>query len=125
MTGQLLWIAVGGSAGALARFLVATAVTERLGILFPYGTFLINVTGCFLLGVLTGGIEAQAIPAGVRPALAIGFLGAYTTFSTFGLETLALLEEGSVLLAVVYVSGSVLVGLAAVALGLWMGRALA
>jgi fluoride exporter len=124
MTGPLLWIAVGGSAGALARFVVAAAVTERLGILFPYGTFLINVTGCFLLGVLAGGIEAQVIPAGARPALAIGFLGAYTTFSTFGLETLALLEEGSVLLAVVYVSASVLLGVAAVALGLWMGRAL-
>jgi fluoride exporter len=125
MTSQVLWIAIGGSAGALARFFVATAVSERLGVLFPYGTFLINVTGCFLLGFLAGGIEAQVIPAGVRPALAIGFLGAYTTFSTFGLETLALLEEGSVLLAVVYVAASVLIGVGAVALGLWTGRALA
>jgi CrcB protein len=125
VTSQLLWVAIGGSAGAIARLLVGTMVAERLGVLLPYGTWLINVSGCFLLGLLTGAIEAQAVPAAVRPALAIGFLGAYTTFSTFGLETLALLEEGAVLSATVYVATSVVLGIAAVALGLWIGRAYA
>lgn len=125
MTAQLVWVGLGGSAGAIARLLVATVVSERLGTLAPYATFCINVSGCFLLGLLAGLIEAGVVPAGVRPALGIGFLGAYTTFSTFGLETLLLLEEGSVLLALGYVVGSVVIGVAVVALGLWMGRALA
>lgn len=123
--GQLFWVGLGGAAGAIARMLVATAVTERLGVLVPYATFCINVGGCLLLGLLAGAIEAHVVSPNVRPALAVGFLGAYTTFSTFSLETLVLLEEGSLLLAVVYVAASVTVGLAAVALGLWMGRALA
>jgi CrcB protein len=125
MTRQLIWVGLFGSAGAITRMLVATVVTERLGNLFPYGTWLINVSGCFLLGLLVGAIEAQVVSPALRPALAIGFLGAYTTFSTFGLETMTLLEEGSLSLAAVYVGTSLVLGVAAVALGLWIGRAFA
>lgn len=125
MTSQLLWVGIGGSLGAVARVLVGTMVAGRFGVFLPFGTFVVNVSGCFLLGLVVGAIEAQAIHPGVRPALAIGFLGAYTTFSTFGLETVTLLEEGNVLFAVAYVSASVLVGLATVALGLWTGRSFA
>lgn len=125
MTREILWVALGGSVGAVTRMLVATAVSERLGTLVPYATFSINVSGCFLLGLLVGAIEAQVVSPAVRPGLAVGFLGAYTTFSTFGAETLRLIEEGSLLLAAVYVSASVVVGLVAVAVGLWLGRALA
>ncbi|HEV7730529.1 MAG TPA: fluoride efflux transporter CrcB [Candidatus Binatia bacterium] len=124
MMRELLWVAFGGAFGAVTRVLVGTAVTERLGVLLPYGTFVINATGCLLIGVIMGGIQTQVLPAGLRPALVVGFLGGYTTFSAFGFETLVLLEEGHLLLAVVYVLASVLVGLGAVALGLWMGRAL-
>jgi CrcB protein len=122
---EIFWVGLFGSIGAIARMLVATAVSERLGTLVPYGTWLINVSGCFLIGLLVGAIEAHVVSPALRPALAIGFLGAYTTFSTFGLETMTLLEEGSLFLATVYVAGSLVVGVAMVALGLWLGRSLA
>jgi fluoride exporter len=125
MTREILWVGIGGAGGAIARMLVATMVTERLGTLIPYATLLINVTGSFVLGLVVGAIEAQVVSPAVRPALAIGFLGAFTTFSTFSLETATLLEEGNLLLATVYVSASVVVGIVVAALGLWVGRALA
>lgn len=125
MLRQALWIGLGGFAGANARWLVGAWVTTRLGALLPYGTLVVNVTGCLLLGFLVGAIESRVVQPGLRPALAIGFLGAYTTFSTFGYETVLLLEDGSVLLAVVYVVASVLFGLGGVWLGILAGRALA
>lgn len=126
MLTQALLVGVGGFAGAIVRLVITQMVTARLGMLLPYGTLVVNVTGCFLLGLILGTLAHAAAPhAAVRPLIATGFLGAYTTFSTFGAETVLLLEEGSVLLAVVYVGASLVVGLAATLGGLALGRALA
>jgi CrcB protein len=122
---QVLLVALGGSAGAVTRLLVNVVVTARLGQLLPWATFGINVSGCFLLGLVLGSLQAGTLHPLARPLVATGFLGAYTTFSTFGAETIVLLEEGSVLLAVVYVGGSVILGLLAAAGGLALGRSLA
>ena len=119
-------IAVGGAAGALSRFLVDTYVSERFGGAFPLGTLLINLSGSFLLGVLFAlAVEGARLPSETRPALMIGFLGAYTTFSTLMLESWRLVEDGAVLLAVTNLAGSMILGVVAVVAGMVIGRALA
>jgi len=122
---QALLVGAGGFAGAVARLLVAQLVTARLGMLLPYGTLVVNVSGCFLLGLVLGLLAGGAAPHPVvRPLVATGFIGAYTTFSTFGAETILLFEEGSLLLGALYVLLSVSLGLGATVLGLAVGRAL-
>jgi CrcB protein len=121
----LVLIAAGGAAGAVTRYLVDTAVSERLGGAFPWGTFLINATGSFVLGLLFAlAIERSVLPASIRGPVLIGFIGAYTTFSTLMLESWRLAEDGAVVLAVANVGGSALIGLVAVFAGLAIGRAL-
>jgi CrcB protein len=118
-------IALGGAAGAVARYLVDGWVSDRGGGAFPVGTLVVNVTGTFLLALLaTLAIERSVLPATIRPALMIGFLGAYTTFSTWMLESWRLAETGAVTLAVANIAGSVVLGLAAVFAGIAVGRAL-
>ena len=121
---EMLWIGVGGFAGANARYLLGTWIAERLGAAFPYGTFVINITGSFALGLLAALIDGHGLSPVVRLSLAIGFLGAYTTFSTFTFETLRLIENGNALLAVTNAVGSLVAGLLAGLLGLVAGRAL-
>jgi CrcB protein len=121
---EMLWIGVGGFAGANARYLLGTWIAERLGASFPYGTFVINITGSFALGLLVALIEGHGLSPVVRLSLAIGFLGAYTTFSTFTFETLRLIENGNALLALTNAVGSLVVGLLAGLLGMVVGRAL-
>lgn len=119
-----LWIGVAGFCGAVARHQLDTLVGRYQQGAFPWGTLVVNVTGCFLLGVLltwTSG-RFDANPA-VRPALTIGFLGAYTTFSTFSLQAVRLGEDGRLGLAIGYVAASVAVGLAAAWAGMATGRA--
>src|ERR1700754_226867 len=90
------WIALGGLIGCNARFVVGRAVAAKLGTAFPYGTFLINCTGAFLIGLIATLITERVIAApAVRPLVIIGFLGGYTTFSTYTLEAVALLEQGA------------------------------
>jgi CrcB protein len=116
-------IALGGAVGALLRYVVDEAVSRWTGGAFPFGTFVINVTGSFVLGLLFAlAIERSLLPAEVRPALMIGVLGAYTTFSTWMLESWRLLEDGAYVLAIVNLGGSVLLGLAAVTVGITLGR---
>jgi len=92
---------------------------------FPLGTFVVNVSGCFVLGALFGALtERFTIGADVRTALTVGFLGAYTTFSTFALETTRLGEDGAAGLAVLNVVLSVVAGVAAARVGLTLGRAM-
>jgi CrcB protein len=121
-------VGVGGCAGAIARFAVARWVAVWMDTPFPLGTFVINVSGSFLLGILGTLVAERVWPDGdaLRLALGVGFLGAYTTFSTFEFETHALLEDGSWLLASINVAGSVLLGLLAVRAGIlltkgWLG----
>lgn len=123
---QLLAIAIGGSFGAVIRFLVSTGVYQCLGRGFPYGTLVVNVLGSFLLGLLTEALVLQrvAISMEYRAAILVGFIGAFTTFSTFSLETVYLLEQGSLGKAALNVTVSVFACLLAVWLGLQCGRAL-
>jgi len=120
-----LLVGLGGFIGANARFVVARLVGAAFETRFPLGTFVINVSGSFLLGVL-GTIIALKVMSGseaMRLALGVGFLGAFTTFSTFEFETHALLEDGSWLLATTNMFASLFVGLVAVRAGIVVAKA--
>jgi CrcB protein len=121
---EMLWVGLGGFVGANARYLLGGWIAARVGSSFPYGTFVINMSGSFALGAIMGTLEGHVLSPAVRLSLAIGFVGGYTTFSTFTYETLRLLEDGSVLLATANVAGSLVVGLVAGILGLIAGRTL-
>ena len=121
----LFLIGIGGFAGAIARYLVDGAVSERTGGAFPWGTLAVNLTGSFVLGLLFALTAERAIlPAEIRGPLLIGFIGAYTTFSTFMLESWRLIEDGAITLALANLVGATLLGLLAVAAGLTLGRLL-
>jgi fluoride exporter len=118
-------IAVGGAAGALSRYAVDVFVTERVGTFFPFGTMLINLSGSFVLGLLFAlAMERGVVSPEIRPPLIIGFLGAYTTFSTWMLQSWALIEQGALISAGLNIVGSVVLGLLAVMAGLALGRAI-
>ncbi len=121
---SLIWVMLGGALGASARYLVGGWALRRFGVTFPWGTFLINISGCLLLGFFAGvrGEGRWAVPTFLTPGFGIGFLGAYTTFSTFAVETVNLLELRSVVLAAAYVGGSVAVGVLAAGVGTLLGR---
>jgi CrcB protein len=122
---HLLAIGLGGFLGAIVRYLVDGLVAERTGGLFPWGTLAVNLSGALLLGLLaTLAIERSVLPAGIRGPVLIGFLGAYTTFSTWTLESLRLVETGSYGPAVLNLAGSALLGMLAVGAGVALGRAL-
>jgi len=109
---RLLWIAVFGAAGTLARYGLQGLVQIRSGSTFPYGTLLINLTGCFFLALIYQfSINRMVISPELRIAIGVGFFGGYTTFSSFEWETAKMLEEGAWLPAAVYVSVSVVIGL--------------
>jgi len=121
---EALWVGLGGFVGANARYFLGLWVATRFGTTFPYGTFIINITGSFILGLIMGTLEGHVLSPVVRLSAGIGFVGAYTTFSTWTYETLRLIENGSVLLATVNLLGSVLAGLLAAVGGLATGRVL-
>lgn len=120
-----LLISVGAVLGANLRFLVGSLVAARWGAAFPWGTLLINVSGSFLIGLLLPLLAARLDggPA-ARALLVTGFLGAYTTFSTFSAETVALGQRGAHWAAFLYVAGSVLLGVGAATLGTALGARL-
>jgi CrcB protein len=123
---QLIVIALGGACGAVVRFLVASGVYQWLGRDFPYGTLVVNIVGSFLIGLLTEALILHRISIGLeyRAAILIGFIGAFTTFSTFSLETFYLLEQGSFSKALLNIAFSVGGCLLAVWLGLLCGKSL-
>lgn len=119
---KYLYIALGGALGAIARFLVGSIVASRFGAKFPYGTFVINISACIIIGFsLTYlGERAELNPAW-RYLIPVGFVGAYSTFSTYEWETLSSIRTGSFSLAALYAFSSLFLGLLAV----WAGIALA
>ncbi len=109
---KLFLIALFGAIGTLARYGLQGLVQIRMGTTFPYGTLLINLTGCFLLGLIGQlTLNRLLISSDMRLAVAVGFFGGYTTFSSFGWETAKMLEDGEWLRAATYVATSVFVGL--------------
>jgi fluoride exporter len=120
-----LLVGLGGCMGAIARFEVARAIGALFESRFPWGTFVINVSGSFLLGIL-GAIVAQKMTPNseaMRLALGVGFLGAFTTFSTFEFETHGLLDDGAWVTATANMFASLFLGLVAVRAGLVMAKA--
>ena len=107
-----------GALGAPSRYLLDGFVQSRTHRVFPWGTFVINISGSFVLGVITGWGLYHGLGNLPRVAIGTGFLGAFTTFSTFSYETIRLLEEGSVVESSLNAIGSVVTGLAAAATGL-------
>ena len=118
----VLGIALAGAVGAPARYLVDGVVLDRTECGLPAGTFVVNVSGSFLLGVLTGLALYHAFPSTPKTILGTGFCGAYTTFSTFEFETHALFDDGSWLTATTNLCASVFVGLVAVRAGIIAAR---
>ncbi|MEQ9554590.1 MAG: fluoride efflux transporter CrcB [Rhodospirillales bacterium] len=118
---MLLAVAMGGAVGAVGRFLVVNAVGSQLGHGFPWGTFTVNLVGSFVLGAL---IEISALhwspPPEIRAFLVVGVLGAFTTFSTFSLDSYTLIDRGQIGAAAVYIGGSVVLCI----FGFWAGIAL-
>jgi len=119
---EYLVIGIGGFLGANARYLVAGWAAQRFGTTFPYGTFIINVSGSFILGLFLVVVQERTfIHPNYRLFFAVGFLGAYTTFSTFTYESLRLLQDGSILLGLTNIFASVVIGLLGVVLGVVLG----
>jgi CrcB protein len=118
---ELLLVAVGGGVGAALRFVLDGSVKARVAG-FPLGTMLINVSGSFVLGLLTGLGEAGTLPIPAVAVLGTGMMGGYTTFSTASVETVQLLRSGKTRLAVLNGLGMLVVSVGAAALGLWIGR---
>ena len=119
----LLLIALGAAVGAPARYLTDRALQARHDSVFPWGTFIVNVTGTFLLGIVAGFAAGGDLDPAVAAAVGTGFCGALTTYSTFSYETLRLVDHGARLEAAVNVATSVLAGLGAVSVGWLLGAA--
>jgi CrcB protein len=121
--GAILLVALGGAAGAVVRFLVSDSFLRRFGAGWPYGTLVVNLTGCFAIALF---FSAAAGRTELNPAWAylfpVGFVGAYTTFSTFEYEMLRLFELGQAAGAIAYLLASNLLGFGAVVAGAWVGR---
>jgi fluoride exporter len=122
---KYLMIAIGGALGSIARYWVGSAISDRLGTRFPYGTFVINVTSCIIIGfTLTYlGKRADLNPMW-RFLVPVGFIGAYSTFSTYEWETLSTVRSGAFLLAALYAVGSLFLGLVAAWGGSLLGEVL-
>jgi CrcB protein len=121
----ILLIAVGGAFGAISRYLVQGWVQDLAGGRFPWGTFAVNISGSFALGVLFAlSMDRANLSPEIRMPLMVGFLGSYTTFSTLMLESWVLVEEGDLARMLLNLAGSVLVGMVAVVAGLALGRML-
>ena len=123
--GILLAVAVGGALGSLARYFVASAVQSAAWPGFPWGIFVVNISGGFIMGVIVelGALKVALTPE-VRAFLTVGILGGYTTFSTFSLDSVLLIQRGAWAAAAAYMAGSTILSVVALFSGLWLVRAL-
>jgi CrcB protein len=121
----IVGVAIGGALGASARWLLDRFLEQHTESVFPWSTFAINVTGCFVIGVVIETlVDRHHLPAWVRVGLVVGVLGGYTTFSTFAQEAFSLIESSDIGIALVYATASVGTGVLAVYGGTLLGRAL-
>ena len=121
---SLVLVLVGGAVGAPLRYLLDLFVQSRHASVFPWGTFTVNVLGSVTLGLVAGAVSAADGPGWVVTLVGTGVCGAFTTYSTFGFETVRLVQEGYQRAAVANAVASVAVGVVAAALGWWVGSAL-
>jgi len=120
---EIAAIAVGGALGALSRFWATNLANIIFGTEFPYGILIVNITGSFAIGIVfILLIERALLPTFWGAGLVVGFLGAFTTFSTFSLQALGLLESGRLFAGAIYIAGSVIICILAAALGMFIGR---
>jgi CrcB protein len=122
---RYLLIAIGGALGSVARFWVGTTVAGRMGTRFPFGTLAINISACLIIGLSLELLNRHAnLPPSWRFLVPIGFVGAYSTFSTFEWEIFSSLTQGAFWIAILYVVVSLVAGLVAVALGVTLAKAI-
>jgi len=117
-----LFVALGGALGAVARFVVGGVFVRRLGAAFPYGTLFINVTGCLVIALFVARFADRELNPSLRYFFPIGFVGAYTTFSTYEYELVALVETRTAASAAAYFVLSNALGFVACLAGIWLGR---
>lgn len=123
--GAILWVGMGGFAGANARYLLDVWVTNRWPSLFPWGTFVINLSGSFILGFFLAFAQDRPwVGQGSRLLFAVGFVGAYTTFSTYAYQSLRLVQGGEIAIAALYVVASVALGVIAAFAGVALGNSI-
>ncbi len=122
--GVLVAIAMGGAVGSLFRYVVASQIQSAVSPGFPWGIFVVNITGGFIMGVITelGALKMNFTPE-LRAFLTVGILGGYTTFSTFSLDSALLIERGDYAGAAAYIVGSAVLSIVALFAGLWIVRA--
>jgi CrcB protein len=122
---HVLWLALGGALGTLSRAGVAAIMMRWLGRDLPWGTLAVNLLGSFAFGLIFAlGKGRLGLPTGLETVVLVGFLGGFTTYSSFAFQSVDLLEQGRLTVALAYVGGTVLVGLLAVWAGLLVGRSL-
>jgi fluoride exporter len=117
-----IWVGIGSFIGGISRYLLSTLIEERTTHRFPFGTFTVNLIGCFLIGCLFGLSEKWALELQWRLFLVTGILGGFTTFSAFSVETQYLIKSGHPGMAILYVCGSIILGIGLTFLGAWLFR---
>ena len=118
----LLLVGSGGFLGSISRYILSKYLTQANPGAFPVGTFAVNIIGCLIIGLLIGFSAKSSLSSELRFFLATGFCGGFTTFSTYSLEAFQILEKGEAGLSLVYVFGSILVGLICIWLGFWIAH---
>jgi CrcB protein len=125
---NLLYVAIGGALGSVARYLMQTLIGKYSGVTFPYGTLIVNISGSIIMGLFIGwlaGRQTLSNAQDLRLFIAVGILGGYTTFSSFSLEAITLYEEGKVAAMAAYIIASVVISLLGLLAGLRLMRAFA
>ena len=118
----LLLVGFGSFIGGVFRYVISTPFLHKYPHGFPWGTFMVNILGCLLIGILYGYADRWAFPKEWRMFLAVGVLGGFTTFSSFSNETVTLVQNGAYGNAIMYVLSSVLLGIGATFLGVWLTK---
>ena len=118
-----LWVGIGGFVGANARYILGRLIGHHLGPAFPWSTALVNMSGAFLIGIIVTILTDRGIPDPMwRQLVVVGFLGGYTTFSSYTIEAITMIQEGRWLSALGYILGSNVLGLLACLGGIWVAR---